>query len=80
MTVVYIISGILLTVLFFLNIKNAAEFLCRIIGGFFFLYIYNTVAPMLTLPLLGINVISATVSGLLGLPGSLLLLCLVFFL
>jgi len=74
MTVIYIILGIILTVLFFLHIKSAADILCRIIGGFAFLYIYNSVAY--GLPLLGINVISAAVCGILGLPGLGLLICL----
>ncbi len=74
MTAIYIILGIILTVLFFLHIKSAADILCRIIGGFAFLYIYNSVAY--GLPLLGINVISAAVCGILGLPGLGLLICL----
>ena len=80
MTVIYIILGIVLTLLLFLNIKNAADFLCRIISGFVALIIYNTVAPTLSIPLLGINIISAAVIGLLGLPGGLLILCLRFLL
>lgn len=74
MTAIYIILGIILTVLFFLHIKSTADILCRIIGGFAFLYIYNSVAY--GLPLLGINVISAAVCGILGLPGLGLLICL----
>ncbi len=74
MTVIYIILGAILTAVFFLNIKTAASLLCRIAGGFAFLYIYNSVAY--GLPLLGINVISATVCGILGLPGLGLLICL----
>ena len=74
MTVIYIIFGAILTAVFFLNIKTAASVLCRIVGGFAFLYIYNSVAY--ALPLLGITVISAAVCGILGLPGLGLLICL----
>ncbi len=80
MTVIYIILGILLTVLFFLNIKSAADILCRIIGGFCFLYIYNMVTVHFLPETIGINIISATICGLLGLPGSIMLSVLTFLL
>ncbi len=80
MTVLYIILGIILTVLFFLNIKNAADILCRIIGGFAMLVIFNMAAPHLALPLIGINPITVLTTGLLGLPGGVLLVCLLVFL
>ncbi len=80
MTVLYIILGILLTGLFFLNIKNAAEFICRIIGGVVMLIIYNSVASFLHLPLLGINLITVLAVGFLGLPGGVLMVCLSLFL
>ena len=78
MEILYIILCVVLTALFFLNIKNAAEVLCRIIGGVSVLIIYNTVFP--TAPWAGINLISAGIVGLLGLPGGLLLICLGLFL
>ena len=78
MTVVYIIFGIALTVLLFLNIKNAADIICRIIGGIGVLIIYNTVFP--SLPVAGINLVSGTVVGILGLPGGIMVLCLGLFL
>lgn len=80
MTVVYIILGIILTALFFLNIKNAADILCRIIGGFAILLIYNTVASHFHIPFLGINPVTVLVTGLLGIPGGALLVCLGLFL
>ena len=78
MEILYIILGVVLTVLFFLNIKNAADLLCRIIGGVSLLIIYNTVFH--GLPAVGINLISGTVAGLLGLPGGLLIILLGLFL
>ncbi len=78
MTVIYIILGMVLTVLFFLNIKNAADILCRIVGGMGVLIVYNTVMTSSTQ--VGINLVSAIIVGLLGLPGGLLLLCLTVFL
>ena len=80
MTVFYIILGSLLTVLFFLHIKSAADILCRIIGGFCFLYIYNMAAVHFLPETIGINIITAAIFGFLGLPGALLLLCLGLFL
>ena len=73
---VLIFLGLLLCVLFFLNIKSAANILCRIVGGFLFLIIYNTIAPMMSFAPIGANLITATVCGMLELPGVLLLLAL----
>ena len=67
------ILGIVLCVLFFLNIKSAADILCRIVGGFLFLIIYNTFAPMIALSPIGANLITATVCGTLEIFGFLLL-------
>ena len=78
MKILYIILGVVLTVLFFLNIKNAADILCRIIGGVGFLIIYNTVFHGLSA--VGINLVSGSVAGLLGLPGGLLIILLGLFL
>lgn len=80
MTVLYIILGIILTALFFLNLKNAVDLLCRIIGGFAMLVIYNIIAPVIVLPMVGINPITILVTGLMGLPGGMLLVSLLIFL
>ena len=71
-----IIIAIILTVVLSFNIKSTAAILCRIIGGFAFLLIYNSIAPHLGLPSVGINIISSAICGILGIPGGLLLLCL----
>jgi len=76
MEFLFVLLGILLGVLFFLNIKSTATILCRIVGGFAFLIIYDTIAQSIGLPILGTNLFSASVCGILGLPGGLLLLCL----
>ena len=68
--------GIVLSVLFFLNIKSAANILCRIVGGFLFLIIYSTAAPMISLAPIGTNIVTAAICGLLEIPGFLLLLAL----
>ena len=65
--------GIVLCVLFFLNIKSAANILCRIVGGFLFLIIYSTFAPMISLAPIGVNLITATICGTLEIFGFLLL-------
>ena len=78
MEILYIILGVVLTVLFFLNIKNAADILCRTAGGIGMLILYNTVFP--SLPIAGINLVSGSIAGFLGLPGGLLLICLGLFL
>lgn len=80
MEILLIILGIVLTVLFFLHIKSAADLLCRIVGGFAFLIIYNSVAPYISLPALGINLVSAILCGILGLPGGAMMVLLNLFL
>lgn len=80
MEILLIILGAVLTVLFFLHIKSAADLLCRIVGGFAFLIIYNSAAPFIFLPALGINAISAVLCGILGLPGGAMLILLNIFL
>ncbi len=77
MTIVYVILGILLAAIFFLNIKNAADLFSRIIGGMGVLIIYNTIFPD---PCAGINLVTAAIVGLLGLPGGIMVLCLGLFL
>lgn len=71
-----IIIALALGVVFFLNIKSAASFLCRTVGGFAFLLVYNSIAPQIGMPLLGANLFSASICGMLGVPGGLLLICL----
>lgn len=80
MNILLIVLGVVLTVLFFLHIKSAADLLCRIVGGFAFLIIYNSVAPFVSLPVLGINLVSAALCGILGLPGGAMLILLNLFL
>ena len=80
MNTLTIILGVILATLFFINIKNAADVLCRIVGGFAFLLLYNMTAPVFTLQSVGINLISSLVAGILGLPGGLLLVCAALFL
>lgn len=75
MNVIYAILGIVPAVLFFINIRNAADVLCRIIGGFAFLIIYNMLAPAFSFMPVGINLISSAVAGIIGIPGWILLLC-----
>jgi len=75
LNIVLIILGVILTVLFFLNVKNAADILCRIIGGFAVLLIYNRFAGVFSLETTGINLISSFIAGILGLPGGILLFC-----
>ena len=80
MNYIYIVLGIILTVLFFLNIRSAADILCRIAGGFAFLFLYNALTPPLSLSPVGINLLSSAVTGILGLPGGILLICCKLFL
>ena len=80
MNTLTIILGIVLVILFFLNIKNAADVLCRIVGGFAFLLLYNMIAPVFSLQGVGINLISSLVAGVMGLPGGVLLVCASLFL
>ena len=67
-----IIIAVVLGGVFFLNMKRTALILCRIVGGFLFLLLYNA----LPLPSVGINLVTAAVCGVLEIPGWLLLLCL----
>ena len=78
MEILYIILGVVLAVLFFLNIRSAADILCRITGGIGVLILYNTIFP--NLPTAGINLISGIVVGILGIPGGIAVLCLRLFL
>ncbi len=78
MEILYIILGVVLVVLFFLNIRSAADILCRTVGGIGALIIYNTVFSAFSS--VGVNLISGFTVGLLGLPGGLLIICLERFL
>ena len=80
MNFLIVFLGLLLLVLFFFNIKKAADILCRIIGGAFFLMLYNRLIPFIPLPLLGVNLISSAVCGTLGIGGWALLICCRIFL
>lgn len=80
MNVLFIILGIVLTVLFFLNIKSAADILCRIIGGFALLLIYNHIAGVFSLNMAGINLFTSFVAGMLGIPGTAAIILMTVFL
>ena len=64
-----VFAGAVLFLLFFLNLKYASELLCRIISGFGILFILDRVAAFYDLEIVGINLVTATVAGILGLPG-----------
>lgn len=70
-----ILLGLALCVLFFTNIKSAADILCRIVGGFGLLILYNMAAPALSLASVGINLFSAIICGIIGPAGGVLLVC-----
>lgn len=80
MDMLILLLGAVLTILFFLNIKNAADILCRIVGGFALLLIYNAAAPHFSLSQVGINLLSALLTGTMGAPGAALLVCAAIFL
>ncbi len=71
-TIFILLAGVLILV-FFLNIKPAAEVLCRVACGFSLLICYNVVAALLILKPIGINLISSLIIGVFGLPGGILL-------
>ena len=74
MNTILIIAAVFLAVLFLLNIRPFSVVLCRLFCGFVLLFILNYSAAFLGLPSVGINIFSATIAGLLELPGCLLLL------
>ena len=80
MTTIYIILAMVLTTLLFLNIKSAAIAVCRIAGGFALLLIYNSLAQFISLPAVGINIVSSALCGFLELPGLGVLICCRLFL
>lgn len=69
----YIIFGICAAALFFLNLRAAAELLCKTIFGLSLLVIYNMAGASAALTPIGINAVSALVVGVLGLPGGVML-------
>ena len=79
MTILYVILGVVLALLFFLNIKNAADILCRIIGGTTILVAYNLIAYTFSFPAVGVNPFFIVIAGFLGLPGGMLAVFLSFF-
>ena len=70
------ILGIILCVLFFLNIDTAAKLLLKITGSFAVLFIYNALAAQFSFVQVGINLITASTLAVLNLPGGILLLLL----
>ena len=80
MDVLLIFGGALLLILFFMNMRTAADVLCRIMCGFIILLLYNSAAPFAALPIVGVNLVTAVIIGFLGLPGGILLLCTAAFL
>lgn len=73
MKIVYIIGGIALGVPILLNMRCAAEALCRAAVGFFALLGYNMISAAAGLAPVGVNALSAMIVGFLGLPGGALL-------
>lgn len=69
MNIILTILGVVLLILFFLNIKSAADILCRIVGGFVLLFIFNYIAAFFSIETVGVNFLSSAISGLLGIPG-----------
>lgn len=80
MDVLLITGGVLLLALFCMNMHTAADVLCRIICGFGALLLYNSAAALASAPIIGVNLITALILGILGLPGGILLLCMAAFL
>ena len=80
MNALFTMLGGLLALIFFLNIKPAAEVLCRITCGFLLLVCYNAVAYPLLLSPIGVNLISSLIVGVFGLPGGLMLYAAAIFL
>lgn len=69
-----LILGAALGVLFFLNIKSASEVLLRIICGFCVLLAINSALVLFSSQTLGINLITALITGILGAPGVIFIL------
>ncbi len=69
-----LILGAVLIILFFLNIKPASEVLCRILCGFCVLIAVNSALVFFSSQALGINLITALLTGILGAPGVIFIL------
>ena len=80
MNTIFILLGAVLALVFFLNIKPAAEVLCRIVCGFALLLCYNMVAAPLSWVTIGINLISSLIVGIFGFPGGVMLILASLFL
>ena len=64
-----LILGAVLSLLFFLNVKPASEVFCRIVCGFLVLIALNSVLMLFSSVTLGVNLITALITGILGAPG-----------
>ena len=69
-----LILGGVLTVLFFLNIKPASEVLCRILCGFCVLIAVNSALVFFSSATVGVNLITALLTGIFGAPGVIFIL------
>ncbi len=69
-----LILGTVLCLLFFLNIKPASEVLCRILCGFCVLIAVNSVLVFFSSVSLGVNLITALITGIFGAPGIIFIL------
>ncbi|MBR1970089.1 MAG: pro-sigmaK processing inhibitor BofA family protein [Clostridia bacterium] len=69
-----IILGVILGALFFLNIKSASEVFSRIICGFCVLLVINSALVLFSAQTLGINLITALITGIFGAPGVIFIL------
>ena len=74
------ILGVLLALLFFLNIRPASEVFCRIICGFSVLIALNSVAMLFSPVRVGVNLITALIIGVFGAPGGALIFAVTLFL
>lgn len=70
---VLLILGAVLSVLFFLNIKSASEVFCRILCGFLALIALNSVLVFFSSVTLGVNLVTALITGIFGAPGIMLI-------
>lgn len=69
-----LILGGVLTVLFFLNIKPASEVFCRILCGFCVLIAVNSALVFFSSATVGVNLITALLTGIFGAPGVIFIL------
>lgn len=74
------ILGMLLALLFFLNIKPASEVFCRILCGFSVLIALNSAFMMFSPVRVGVNLITALIIGIFGAPGGALVYAVTLFL